>query len=376
MDFVKFLVYLWFVLLSFNALGATLAPAVPARAWVLIDPPSGKILASGNADVQLPPASLTLMMTAYLLFSDLQNRKLGLEDTVQVPNGALQKEGATIFLTPGEPVQVKVLLQGMLVQSATDATLALVDTVSRSEAAFVSRMNEEAGRLGLTRTRFVNSTGLDAPGHLSTARDMAVLARALQLKFPQYQHYFKQREFSHKGITFYSSNRLLWQDSSVDGFKTGRSDRAGYCLIASALRGQQRRIAVVLGAASDAKRIQSAQNLLNFGFENYDSIRPYRAAQIVKNVKLYRGMRESVNLGFGQDFYLLIAKGAAPRIKAQIVTQQPIVAPVRKGQPLGRLRVSLDGVILGEYPLLAMSDVEVAGVLGRAWDSIKLLFAK
>ena len=373
---MKFLVYLWFVLFSFNAWGVTPVPAVSARAWALIDPPSGRLLASGNSDVQLAPASLTLMMTAYLLFSDLQSGKLGLEDTVQVPNNALQKDGATIFLTPGEPVQVKMLLQGMLVESATDATLALVNTVSRSEAAFVSRMNEEAGRLGLTRTRFVNATGLDAPGHLSTARDMAVLARALLLKFPQYQPYFSQREFLHKGITFYSSNRLLWQESSVDGFKTGRSSKAGYCLVASALRGEQRRIAVILGAASDAKRVQGAQNLLNYGFENFDSIRPYRAAQVVKKVKLYRGVRESVNLGFGQDFYLLVSKGAASRIKAQIVTQQPIVAPVRKGQLLGRLRVSLDGVVLGEYPLLAMSDVEVAGVLGRAWDSVKLLFTK
>lgn len=375
---MKFLVTLWFVLLSFHAWGAASAPApaVPARAWVLIDQPSGKTLASGNIDVQLPPASLTMMMTAYLLFNDLQNRKLALEDTLQVPVNAIKNEGATIFLTPGEPVKVEVLLQGMLVQSASDATLTLVNTVSRSEAAFVSRMNEEAGRLGMTRTRFTNATGLDSPDQLSTARDMAVLARALQLKFPQYQHYFKQREFSHKGITFYNTNRLLWQDSRVDGFKTGRSARAGYCLIASALRGEQRRIAVILGAASDAKRFQGAQNLLNFGFENFDSIKPYRAAQIVKNVKLFRGMRESVNLGFGQDFYLLVPKGAAPRIKAQIVTQQPIVAPVRKGQPLGRLRVSLDGVILGEYPLLAMHDVEVAGLLGRGLDSIRLLFAK
>lgn len=373
---MKFLVTLWFVLFSCHAWGAAPAPAVPARAWVLIDQPSGKILASGNIDVQLPPASLTMMMTAYLLFNDLQNRKLALEDTLQVPLSAIKNEGAMIFLTPGEPVKVEVLLQGMLVHSASDATLTLVDAVARSEAAFVSRMNEEAVRLGMTRTRFTNATGLDAPGHLSTARDLAVLTRALQLRFPQYQHYFKQREFSHKGITFYSTNRLLWQDSSVDGFKTGRSARAGYCFIASALRGEQRRIAVILGAASDAKRFQGAQNLLNFAFEHYDSIKPYRAAQIVKNVKLYRGMRESVNLGFGQDFYLLVPKGAAPRVKAQIVTQQPIVAPVRKGQLLGRMRISLDGVILGEYPLLAMHDVEVAGLLGRGWDSIKLLFAK
>ena len=370
----------WLLCLCFGwfplTLWAATAPTVPARAWVLIDQPSSKILASGNADVQLAPASLTKMMTAYVLFTDLKNKKLALEDALYVPTSALKKEGASIFLAAGEPVNVGILLQGMLVQSASDAVLTLVEAVSPTEADFVERMNQEARRLGMTRTQFLNATGFDQPGHLSTARDMALLARALQLHFPQYQHYFVQREFSHKGITFYNTNRLLWLDNSVDGLKTGRSARAGYCLVASAKHGEQRRIAVVLGAASDAKRTQGAQNLLNFGFENFDSARPYRAGQVIKNVKLYRGMRETVNLGFSQDFYLLVAKGAAPRVKAQVLTRQPMVAPVRRGQPLGTLRLSLDGAILGDYPLLAMHDVEVAGIFGRGWDSIKMLFAR
>lgn len=375
MNRLKFLVWLclgWFPLIA----GAAPAPVVPARAWVLIDQPSGKILTSGNADVQLAPASLTKMMTAYLLFTDLQRKKLALDNTLTVPASALKNEGATIFLNAGESIDVRSLLQGMLVPSASDATLTLVNAVARSEAVFVGRMNEEAGRLGMTRTRFMNATGFDQSGHVSTAHDMALLARALQQDFPQYQYFFVQKEFSHKGITFYNTNRLLWLDSSVDGFKTGRSPQAGYCLAASAKRGEQRRIAIVLGTSSDARRTQSAQNLLNFGFENFDSARPYRAGQVVKNVRLYRGMRDSVSIGFGQDFYVLVAKGAVSRVKAEVLTQQPIVAPVRKGQPLGRLRLSLDGVPLGEYPLLAMQDVEVAGLLGRAWDSIQLMFTR
>ncbi len=375
MNRLKFLVWLCLGLFPLFA-GAVATPVVPARAWVLIDQPSGKILTSGNVDVQLAPASLTKMMTAYLLFTDLQRKKLALDNTLTVPASALKNEGATIFLNAGEPINVRSLLQGMLVPSASDATLTLVNAVARSEAVFVERMNEEADRLGMTRTRFMNATGFDQSGHVSTAHDMALLARALQQDFPQYQYFFVQKEFGHKGITFYNTNRLLWLDSSVDGFKAGRSPQAGYCLAASAKRGEQRRIAIVLGTSSDARRTQSAQKLLNFGFENFDSARPYRAGQVVKNVKLYRGMRDSVSIGFGQDFYVLVAKGAVSRVKAEVLTQQPIVAPVRKGQPLGRLRLSLDGAPLGEYPLIAMQDVEVAGLLGRAWDSIQLMFAR
>jgi len=343
---------------------------------MLIDQPSGRILASGNPDVQLAPASLTKLMTAYLLFTDLRNKKLALESILTVPVSAMKNDGATIFLVAGEPVKAEVLLQGMLVNSASDATLTLIEAVARSESAFVSRMNDEARRLGMTRTKFTNATGLDQPGHVSTARDVAMLVRALQQDFPQYQHYFIQKEFSHKGIVFYNTNRLLWLDDSVNGLKTARSPAAGYCVAASATRGDQRRIAVVMGANSDARRALSAQNLLNFGFEYFDGARLYRGGQAVKSVKLYRGMRDSVNIGLAQDFYILVAKSAIPRVKAQVVTQQPIVAPVRKGQPLGRLRLTLDGMALGEYPLLAMQDVEVAGILGRAWDSIEMLFSK
>lgn len=371
-----------FILLSLGLTllsGATWAatpPNIQARAWVLVDQPSGRILASGNPNVQLAPASLTKLMTAYLLFTDLRNNKLRLDSLQTVPVSALRHEGATMFLSAGEPVKVEILFQGMLVSSATDATLTLIEAVARSETAFVSRMNDEALRMGLTRTKFTNATGLDQPGHVSTARDLAELARLLQQDFPQYQHYFMQKGFTHKGIHFYSTNRLLWLDSSVVGLKTGRTPQSGFCVAASATRGNQRRIAVVLGANSDARRAQSAQNLLNYGFEFFDGARLYRAGEVVKNVKLFRGARDSVNIGLAQDFYILVGKGAVSRVQAQVLTQQPIVAPIRKGQPLGRLRLSVDGTALGEYPLIAMQDVEVAGVFGRSLDSIRLLFTK
>ena len=375
MNRIRLWIGLCLSLLSFTV-GAGTAPNVQARAWVLIDQPSGRILASGNPDVQLPPASLTNLMTAYLLFTDLRNNKLTLDKALSVPMNALRHEGPTLFLSASEPVKVETLLEGMLVHSASDATLTLIEAVARSETAFVARMNKEARRLGMTRTRFTNATGLDQPGHVSTARDLAMLARVLRQEFPQYHHFFMQKEFSHKGIHFYNPNRLLWMDSSVDGLKTGRTPRAGFCIVASATRGDQRRIAVVLGAYTDTRRVQHAQSLLNYGFEYFDGARLYQAGQVIKTVRLYRGARDSVSLGLAQDFYILVGKGAVSRVKAQVLTQQPVVAPVRKGQPLGRLRLSLDGAALGEYPLLATHDVEVAGMLGRSWDSIKLLFSR
>lgn len=372
---MKFLLHFFLVALALP-LHAAPVPPVQARAWILVDLPSGSELASRQADLPLPPASLTKMMTAYLLFSDLRDNKLRLDETLAVPEAATRSEGARVFLLPGERVAVDTLLKAMLVQSAADATLTLVDAVAGSEQVFVARMNREAARLGLARTRFANASGLSQPGHVSTARDMARLARALQLAFPAYQSYFTQRTFDYKGLTFYNGNRLLWLDGSVDGVKTGRTPEAGYCIAASARRGEQRRIAVLLGAATDAQRSQGALKLLNYGFEHFDSALVYRANQPVKNLNLYRGTQNTLAVGFQQDFHLLVARGAASRIRAQTLIKQPVVAPVRKGQVLGILRLTLDGQPVGDYPLVALHDVGVAGILGRGWDSIKLLLTK
>lgn len=367
--------FLWLGLLLAPVLHA--APqGITARAWTLVDQASGRELASHQADVPLAPASLTKMMTAYLLFGDIKKNKLSLGELLTVPEAAVQADGATVFLQTGEQVSVDTLLQAMLVQSASDATLTLVTVVSGDEPAFVERMNREARRLGMDKTRFRNSTGLVEPGHESTARDMAVLARALLRDFPERMDYFKQKEFAFKGLTFYSRNRLLWRDETVSGLKAGRAAQAGYCLAASAQRGSQGRIAVVLGARTDALRAQDTLNLLNHGFEKFDSVLLYRAQQPVREVRLYRGARNTVNLGFIQDFHLLAPKGTTSRVKGQIITQQPVVAPIRRGQRLGTLRLTLDDKSIGDYPLVALHEVKVAGIFGRGWDSIRLLFAK
>jgi D-alanyl-D-alanine carboxypeptidase/D-alanyl-D-alanine carboxypeptidase (penicillin-binding protein 5/6) len=358
------------------SVSAWAAPSgVAARAWVVLDQASGRELAAHQADLPLAPASLTQLMTAYVLLGDLRNNKLSLGKMLSVPEIAAQADGARVFLKAGEQVSVDTLLQAMLVQSASDAVLTLV-TATDSEAAFVKRMNREAKRLGLSKTRFMNATGLSEPGHESSARDLALLGRALARDFPDRQAFFSQKEFAFKGLTSYNGNRLLWRDSTVTGLKAGRTAQAGYCLAASAQRGTQRRIAVVLGARSDAQRTQDALKLLNYGFENFDSVRLYRAQQPVKVAKLYRGERALVSLGFAQDFHLLTPRGSASRVKAQVITQQPLVAPIRKGQRMGTLRLTLDGQPLGDYPLVALHDVGVAGILGRGWDSIRLLFAR
>ena len=362
------------LLLSASAWAAPVG--ITARAWVLIDQASGRELAAHQADLPLAPASLTQLMTAYVLLGDIRKNKLSLGETVTVPEAATQADGARVFLETGDTVSVDTLLQAMLVQSASDATITLVTATDGSEAAFVERMNREARRLGMNKTRFMNATGLTEPGHESSARDLAVLARALVRDFSDRQSFFMQKELVFKGITYYNGNRLLWRDSTVNGLKVGRTTQAGYCMAASAQRGDQRRIAVVLGARNDAQRTQDALRLLNYGFENFDSVRLYRAQQPVKVASLYRGESTSVSMGFAQDFHLLIPMGSAARVKAEVITQKPIVAPVRKGQRMGTLRLTLDGKPLGDYPLVALHDVAVAGIVGRAWDSIRLFFGQ
>ncbi len=369
--------FFWLVFMLVASSAAVAAPAgIHARSWVVIDLASGQELAGHQADLPLAPASLTQLMTAYVLLTDIRNNKLSLGETVTVPEAATLADGARVFLKTGDQVSVDTLLQAMLVQSASDATLALAIMSDGSEAAFVTRMNREAQRLGMRKTRFMNATGLTEPGHESTAHDLAILSRALLRDFPNRQGFFTQKEIAFKGLTYYNGNRLLWRDRTVDGLKVGRTTQAGYCLAVSARRGEQRRIAIVLGARSDSQRTQDGLKLLNYSFENFDSARLYRGRQTVKTLEVYRGARNTVHLGFAQDFYLLAPQGSLPRIKAQILTRQPVVAPITLGQQLGTLRLTLDGKLLGDYPLRALNDVKVAGILGRGWDSIRLMFSK
>ena len=354
------------------------SPAVAARAWLLLDYASGQPLAADGADERVEPASLTKLMTAYLTFTALRAGRLKPEQTLPVQERYRTVPGSRMFIEPKLPVTVEELLRGVIVQSGNDACIALADAVAGSEEAFVAGMNLEARRMGLANTHFVNATGLSDPRHYSTARDLALLAENLIRDFPEYYPIYATREYTYNGITQPNRNRLLWLDPTVDGVKTGHTEGAGYCLIASGKRGSRRLIAVVLGTASDAARGQEALKLLNFGFQYFDSVRIYDKGQAVSRLQVYKGRASTVGAGFLEDLALSLPKGTADKLKVQVVSQQPLLAPVQQGQRIATLRlfVAQGGEMRpwGEFPLVALEAVPVANVFGRAWDSLMLLF--
>jgi len=349
------------------------APAVAGRAWLVADLTSGQILTAQKADERFEPASLTKLMTAYVIFKALREKKLSLEQQVNVSARAWKVSGGRMFLDPRKPVTVDELIRGMVVQSANDGSIALAEAVAGTEEAFARLMNREAARLGLKNTRFMNSTGLPDAQHYSTAQDLYLLTAALIRDFPnEYAQYYSQKEFRYNNVSQPNRNRLLWVDPSVDGVKTGNTEAAGYCLIASSRRGGRRLLSVLLGATSEAARAQESLKLLNWGYQFYDSVKLYSAATPVKQIDVWKGAARHVNVGVGSDLFVTVPKGEAEKLKAELVSQQPLVAPLAKGQSVGVLRVTHDGKPYGEYPLVALEPVAQAGLFGRTWDTLRL----
>ncbi len=349
-------------------------PSVAARAWLLLDYGSGQELASAKADDRVEPASLTKLMTAYLTFSALRQGALKLDQVIPVSQRAWKAQGSRMFIEPNRPVTVAELIRGMIVQSGNDACIALAETIAGSEDAFAQMMNREAQRLGLSNTHFVNATGLPDPQHYATARDLARLTRALIRDFPDYYPIYSTREYSYNKITQPNRNRLLWLDSTVDGVKTGHTETAGFCLIASSKRGAQRLISVVLGTDSETARAEESLKLLNFGFQFFDAAKLYDKNQTVSQLKVFKGALNTVKAGFTEDFVISLPKGAASRLKVQLASRQPLLAPVQKGMPVATLKLFLDNKPWGEYPVAALEDVPVANIFGRAWDTLRLWF--
>jgi serine-type D-Ala-D-Ala carboxypeptidase (penicillin-binding protein 5/6) len=349
-------------------------PPIAAKAFLLVDVVSGQTLVAQGADEPREPASLTKLMTAYLAFRALKDKQLVPSQTVTVSEKAWRAEGSRMFLEPRKAVSVDELLHGMIVQSGNDAAIAIAETLAGSEAAFVERMNKEAAQLGLKNTRFVNATGLPAPQQVSTANDLALLGSAIIRDFPEYYPLYSIKEYRYNNITQSNRNRLLWSDPYVDGIKTGNTDAAGYCLIASAKRGPRRLLSVVLGAGSDAARASEAQKLLNFGFQFYDTVQLYQNGQAVSSLRVWKGAADVVPAGFVADQYLTLPKGQAQKLKLSMEAVEPLLAPVTQGQRVGIVRVTLDGKPLGEYPLQALADVPLASLFGRAWDTVRLWF--
>ena len=362
-----------FLLFSFSFSVAQTPPPVIGKAYVLADISSGQILASEKADERFEPASLTKLMTAYLVFQALKDKKLSLNTAVPVSEKAWRAGGSRMFIDPKNPVTVDELIRGMIVQSGNDACIAIAEAIGGAEDVFAQMMNREAQRLGMKNSNFVNSNGLPDPQHYSSARDIYLLASALVRDFPaEYATYYSMKEYRYNNITQMNRNRLLWLDPTVDGMKTGYTEAAGYCLVASSKRGPRRLMSVLLGSTSEATRAQESQKLLNWGFQFFDAVKLYDKGKPVKAIEVWKGTAAQVNAGFQTDLYVTVPKGQAEKLKVDLLAQQPLVAPLNQGQRIGVLRVTLDGKAVGEYPVLALESVGVAGMFGRAWDTLRL----
>ena len=349
-------------------------PTVAAKAWLLYDFTSAHIIANANEHERIEPASLTKLMTLYLTFAALKQKTLKLDQVVPVSERAWKTPGSRMFIEPGKPVTVEELLHGIITDSGNDACVALSQAVAGSEEVFVQMMNREAQQLGMKDTHFMNATGLPDPKHYSTAYDLTLLAAALIRDFPEYYPLFSQREYLYNNINQPNRNRLLWLDPHVDGMKTGHTEEAGFCLIASAKRGAQRLISVVLGTDTDSARAQESLKLLNYGFQFYDSAKLYSKDQPVSTLEVWKGAKNRVKAGFLSDFYVSVPRGLGDQLKADLVSTQPLVAPISVGQKVGTVKVTLKGKLLGEYPVVALENVPVAGFFGRAWDGMRLWF--
>jgi D-alanyl-D-alanine carboxypeptidase (penicillin-binding protein 5/6) len=348
-------------------------PPVIGKAYVVADVSSGQILASEKADERFEPASLTKIMTAYLVFQALKEKKLTLDRVVPVSERAWRASGSRMFIEPNRPVTVDELIRGMIVQSGNDACIALAEAIAGTEDVFAQMMNREAQRLGMKNSNFMNSNGLPNAQHYSSARDMYLLASALIRDFPaEYGTYYTMKEYRYNNITQMNRNRLLWLDPTVDGMKTGYTEAAGYCLVASSKRGPRRLISVLLGSTSESTRSQESQKLLNWGFQFFDAVKLYAKDQSVKDIEVWKGTAPSVKAGFPNDMYITVPKGQADKLKADLLAQPNLVAPITKGQRVGLMRITLDGKPLGEYPVTALEPVGVAGIFGRAWDTLRL----
>jgi serine-type D-Ala-D-Ala carboxypeptidase (penicillin-binding protein 5/6) len=357
------------------------APKIAAASWLLIDATTGQTLASSNAQSPITPASLTKLMTAYLAFSALRERRIRLDQNVAAPPESEVPPGARMFLQPGKNISVTELVQGLVTLNAHDAAVALAKTISGSEAAFVESMNKTAERLGLKNTRFVNATGVSHPNHKTTVADLAALSLALIQEFPEQLREFNRREMTYNGIRQVNRNRLLWLDSSVDGLMTGRSEEEGFAIAVTAHRPQpigtreriQRRvIAVIAGAKNEEIRAQEGLKLVNFGFQQFDVLRLFGADEVTESIPVYKGAAATARLHFQRDVLVAVPRGRADNIRTQIERPQALLAPVAAGQPVGQLRVWLGEQEIHQVPVAAADTVRQGGLLGRAIDTLRL----
>ncbi|MGQ9425072.1 D-alanyl-D-alanine carboxypeptidase family protein [Gilvimarinus sp. F26214L] len=349
-------------------------PQLAATGYLLIDANTGEVLVEHNADELLPPASLTKMMTSYIVSGEIARGSLSEDTMVNISVKAWKMGGSKMFIREGTQVSVKDLLRGVIVQSGNDASVALAEQIAGSEDAFVDLMNQQAALLGMTSTHFKNATGWPAEGHVTTARDLAKLARALIRDYPDHYALYSEKYFQYNGINQPNRNKLLFRDPSVDGIKTGHTEEAGYCLVSSSKKDDMRLIAVVMGARSEDSRAAESQKLLTYGFRYFQTHRLYSPADEISSVRVWQGLAENLPLGVAEDIFLTIPRGAQSSLKATMHIDEVIKAPIAAGQELGNVTVELNGEQLLDVPLVAQDAIERAGFFARIWDSLKLFF--
>ncbi|WP_158773001.1 D-alanyl-D-alanine carboxypeptidase family protein [Cobetia sp. L2A1] len=355
----------------------TLIPAAPqlaASSWILMDANSGRILVEHNSDQRLPPASLTKMMTAYLVETEIDDGKLSPDENVRISVNAWKTGGSRMFIREGTSVSVDDLLHGVIIQSGNDASVALAERIGGSEGSFADLMNQHAKRLGMKNTHYMNATGLPHAEHYSTAHDLAILARSIIEDYPDHYQIYSQKYFTWNGIKQPNRNKLLWRDKDVDGLKTGHTEEAGYCLVASAKKDETRLISVVMGTSSEEARAQESQKLLTYGFRYFESKKLYDKGAVLNQARVWGGDKDQVRLGMAKDVYLTVPSGQSDKLTARLDVSETIKAPVQAGEQYGTLQIKLDDKVLAEEPLVALEPVEQGGLFKRLWDALMLFF--
>ena len=352
------------------------APSLNAKAYILIDVNSGKIIAEKNSEERLPPASLTKMMTLYVISNALKNEQIHLTDNVRISQEAWKIGGSRMFVKEGQQVPVEELLKGIIVDSGNDACVAMAEHLGSSENGFTEIMNNQAKNLGMTNSHFTDSTGLPNKEHYTSAKDLAILGRALINNFPEYYHWYKQKWFTFNGIRQPNRNRLLWRDNQVDGVKTGHTDEAGFCLVSSAKRDNMRLLAVVLHSPNDTARADDSERLLNYGFRFFETHKLYQANTSITELPLYKGQSDKITIGLLSDQFITIPAGQYQRLGISTKVPKYAEAPVKKGDAIGELVIKFDGNIIGTRPLYALNSVSKGGFFACAKDSVALMFKR
>ena len=349
-------------------------PQLATEGHILLDAATGTVIIEENAEMRLPPASLTKIMTSYIIASEIQQGRISLDDLVPISVKAWKMEGSRMFIREGTEVKVADLIRGIVIQSGNDASVAMAEFIAGDEDAFADIMNQVAQKLGMTRTQFKNATGLPDEGHYTTAKDLSILARALIRDFPEHYKVYKEKYFSYNDIRQANRNSLLWRDDAVDGMKTGHTQAAGFCLVASAEKKDMRLVSVVMGATSERSRSTESQKLINYGFRYFESVKLYDGLESLRRVKVWGGLHESLDVGIEASARLTIPTGARGALAAEVTLDPVIKAPVSQGQALGLLRISLEGETLLERPVVALNGVDEAGLVSSLIDEVSLFF--